>query len=101
MSDPELAPRRVFPWIAAVWAVAAAAAIGISIFVPVDWRMAWMVVALGGVILLAFAVHLWSGGVRGFIDRIALSVAGAFILMGIVSAVFGLATIIPGSVFAG
>ena len=38
---------------------------------------------------------------RGFIDRIALSVAGAFILMGIVSAVFGLATIIPGSVFAG
>lgn len=101
MTDPELAPRRVFPWIAGVWGLAAAAAIAVSLLAPLEWRMAWMIVALGAVIFITFAVHLWVADARGFIDRVALSAAGALLIMGIVSAVFGLATLIPGSVFAG
>lgn len=101
MSAPELAPRRTFPAIVAVWAAAALAAIAIGIFVPVDWRMAWMTVGLGGSIVLAFSVQLLQGTSKGFIDRVALSVGGALLAMGIVSAVFGLATVIPGSVIPG
>jgi len=101
MSVPELAPRRTLPAIIAVWAVAAVAAIAIGIFVPVDWRMAWMTVGLGVSIIVAFAVQLAQGTSKGFIDRVALSVGGALLVMGIVSAVFGLATVIPGPVVAG
>lgn len=101
MSAPELAPRRTFPALIAVWVVAALVAIAIGIFVPVDWRMAWMTVGLGACVILTFAVQLAQGTSKGFIDRVALSAVGSLLVMGIISAVFGLATIIPGSVFPG
>jgi len=101
MPAPELAPRSALPGIVAVWVVAGLAAIAIGLFVPVDWRMAWMSVGLGGSIVLSFVVQLWAGRSKGFIDRVALSIGGALLVMGVVSAVFGLATVIPGSVLPG
>lgn len=97
MSAPEIAPRGAYGGIIAVWVAAAVIAVAIGLFVEVDWRMAWMTVGLGGCIILTFAVQLWSGRSKGFIDRVALSAGGALLVMGIVSAVFGLITVLPGT----
>lgn len=98
---PDLAPRRTFPALIAVWSVAAVVAVAIGLFVEVDWRMAWMTVGLGACIILAFAVQLAQGTSHGFIDRVAFSIGGTLLIMGVISAIFGLATVIPGSFFPG
>jgi hypothetical protein len=95
MSEPALAPRNAFVGVIAVWVVAFLASIAVGIFVPEEWRVSWMLVAFGGVILLSFAVQLWYGHTQGFIFRVAGSVIGALLLMGMISVGFGLAALIP------
>jgi hypothetical protein len=96
MAAPQLAPRRALGGVVAVWVVAALAAIGIGVFVPADWRAAWLIVALGGCVVLGFAVQLSYGRSQQFIERVAASVLGALLVMGVVSAGFGVAELIPG-----
>ncbi len=90
----ELAPRGVFVGIAVVWGAALVLSLAIALLVPEEWRMAWMTVGLGACIILAFVVQLWRGRTQGFIDRVALSTAGALLVMGLVSAGFGVAALI-------
>jgi hypothetical protein len=96
MATPELAPRSMFGGVIAVWVAGALIAIAIGLFVPIDWRAAWLTVGMGACLLLAFAVQLGTGRSKGFIDRVAGSVLGALLVMGVISAGFGLASIIPG-----
>jgi hypothetical protein len=96
MAVPELAPRRTIGGVIAVWIAAALASVAIGIFVPEDWRAAWLLVGLGGALVLAFAVQLWYGRSQQFIERVAASVLGALLVMGVISAGFGLAALIPG-----
>jgi hypothetical protein len=96
MAAPQLAPRRALGGVVAVWVVAALAAIAIGVFVPADWRAAWLIVALGGCVVLGFAVQLSYGRSQQFIERVAASVLGALLVMGVVSAGFGVAELIPG-----
>ncbi|WEK60560.1 MAG: hypothetical protein P0Y60_14775 [Candidatus Microbacterium colombiense] len=95
MSEPALAPRNAFVGVIVVWTAAFIAAVAIGIFVAEDWRVAWMLVAFGGIILLSFAVQLWYGRTQGFIFRVAGSVTGALLLMGLISVGFGIAALIP------
>ncbi len=90
---PELAPRRTIGGIIAVWVVAAVIGIAIGVFVGPDWRAAWLTVGLGGCLLLAFAIQLWSGRSQGFTERVAASVLGALFVLGVISLGFGLASI--------
>lgn len=101
MSRSELAPPGTFRATVAVWVIAALAAVGIGIAVPVDWRMAWMTVGLGACIVIAFVAHLVVGRPSGFIDRVATTIAGVFLIMGVVSAGFGLAALVATSLGAG
>ncbi|MFT4219061.1 MAG: hypothetical protein QM611_00875 [Microbacterium sp.] len=101
VSAPSLPAPKTLGAIAAVWAVALVSSIAIGVLVPVEWRMAWMSVALGGCVILAFVVQLWPGRSTGFIDRVAASVAGAVLAMGLVSLCFALAALVPGSFFHG
>jgi CDP-diglyceride synthetase len=96
MPAPELAPRRTIGGVIAVWVVAAVVGVAIGVFVPEEWRAAWLTVGLGGCVVLSFAVQLWYGRSQQFIERIAASALGAMLVMGVVSAGFGLAAIIPG-----
>ena len=96
MAVPELAPRRTFGGIIAVWLVAAAVAVAIGLFVDDDARVAWLAVGLGGCLVLAFAIQLGYGRSQGFTERVAASVLGALVVMGIISLGFGLAAIVPG-----
>lgn len=94
MSEPALAPRNAFVGVIVVWSVALLAAISIGFFVPAGWRDGWTLVAFGGVILLSFATQLWYGRADGFIFRVAASVAGGLLLMGLISVGFGAASLI-------
>ncbi len=93
---PELAPRRTLGGIIAVWVLAAVIAILIGIFSTPDARAAWLGVGLGGCLIAAFAVQLWSGRSQGFTERVAGSVLGAALVMGVISLGFGLAALVPG-----
>jgi len=96
VTSPDLASRRTFGGVIAVWVVAALLGIGIGLFVPEEWRAAWLTVGLGACLVLAFAVQLWFGRSQGFTQRVAASVLGALLAMGVISLGFGLATIVPG-----
>ncbi|WP_226531536.1 hypothetical protein [Microbacterium paraoxydans] len=95
MTEPALAPRNAFVGVIVVWAAAFVATVAIGIFVSEEWRVPWMLVGFGGVVLLSFAVQLWYGRTQGFIFRVASSVVGALMLMGLISVGFGLAALIP------
>ncbi len=95
MSEPALAPRSPFGGVVIVWGAALLAAIAIGIFVPPEWRVQWLIVGFGGAVLLSFALQLWYGQTKGFILRTAASVTGALLLLGVVSAGFALAALVP------
>lgn len=95
MATPELAPRGTIGGIVAVWIAATVAGVAIGIFVPVDWRAAWLVLALAGSLILSFAVQLWYGRSQRFIQRVAAGVLGALLVLGVISAGFGLASLVP------
>ncbi|MCR2799586.1 MULTISPECIES: hypothetical protein [unclassified Microbacterium] len=95
MTIPELAPRRTFGGIVAVWVVAAVAAVLIGIFAPAEWRAPWVTVALGGCLVLSFAVQLAYGRSQNFTQRMAASILGALLVMGVIGFGFGLATLVP------
>ncbi|SJN15402.1 hypothetical protein FM104_00240 [Microbacterium esteraromaticum] len=95
MSEPALAPRNAFHGVIAVWAVSLVAAIVLGILLPEEVRVQWLLLAFGGALLLSFAVQLAYGRAQGFIVRVAASVIGALVLMGLVSAVFGLSALVP------
>ncbi|MBA8815617.1 hypothetical protein FHX48_000669 [Microbacterium halimionae] len=95
MSAPVLAPRRPLGGIVTVWIAAAIAGLAIGFFVPPELRSAWTLVSLGGAIILSFIVQLWYGQTQRFIQRTSLSILGSLIVLGIISAVFALAALIP------
>ncbi|MDO8382548.1 hypothetical protein [Microbacterium sp.] len=95
MSAPELAPRSSVGGIAAVWIAALLGGIAVAIFVPATHQAQWFVLALAASLLVSFGVQLAYGRSTGFIRRVAASVLGALLALGIVSAGVGLATIIP------
>lgn len=95
MSEPALAPRNALVGVVVVWAAALLAAIAIGVFVPEEWRVPWLLVGFGGAVLLSFALQLWYAQMKGFIFRVAASAIGALVLLGVVSAAFGLAALIP------
>lgn len=94
MTEPALAPRNAFGGVLAVWAVALVASIAVGIFVPEVYRVQWLLVAFGGVVLLSFAVQLWHGRTQGFILRVGGSAIGALLLMGMISIGFAVAAFV-------
>jgi hypothetical protein len=96
VTTPELAPRRTFGGVIAVWVLAALIGIAIGIFVPDEWQAAWLTVGLGGCLVASFAIQLWFGRSQGFTERVAAGVLGALLVMGVISLGFGLAAVIPG-----
>ncbi|KAA9131130.1 hypothetical protein [Microbacterium caowuchunii] len=93
MSTTELVPRRPIGGIVAVWIVALLAGLTIGIFVSPDARLTWMSIAMGGCLIMAFGVQLAYGRAQRFIHRVALSTLGALLVLGVISAAFGLAAL--------
>lgn len=93
MSEPAIAPRNAFHGVVAVWIASLVIAVTLGIVLPDEVRVGWLLIAFGGVVLLSFAVQLAYGRAQGFIVRVAGSVVGALVVMGLVSAAFGIATL--------
>ncbi|MFE1644356.1 hypothetical protein [Microbacterium sp. P01] len=96
MATPELTPRTAFGGVVAVWIAAVVTALAVGVFVPPDWRAAWLILGLGGCVILGFVIQLAGGRSHGFTERVAASALGALLVMGVISAGFGLAAIVPG-----
>ncbi len=97
MSQPALAPRGTLTSMISVWVIAVLATIAVGLFVPTEARGLGLILAFGGVVVLAFAVQLfWVGRVQGFIVRTAGTVTGALVLMGVVSAGLVLSAFVTG-----
>jgi hypothetical protein len=90
MSTTELVPRRSIGGIAVVWIVALVCGIVVAVVVPEEGRAVWMALALGVCLILAFAVQLFYGRAQRFIQRVAISTLGALLILGVISAAFGL-----------
>lgn len=90
---PELVPRRTIGGIIAVWIVAALVGIAIAVFVPLGWRAQWLAVGLAGCLIASFLVQLAYGRSQGFTQRVGASVLGAFVVLGMMSLGFGLASL--------
>lgn len=98
MSTTELVPRRPLTGIVAVWVAALLAGLAIGIFVEPDARLTWMSIALGGCLILAFTVQLAYGRALRFIQRVAISTLGALLVLGVISAGFGLGALMTAMV---
>ena len=96
MPAPELVPRRTIGGVISVWVVAAVAGVVIGVFVPAEWRAQWLTIALGASLVMAFVVQLAYGRSQQFVERVAASVLGALVVLGVISAGFGIAAILPG-----
>jgi hypothetical protein len=94
MTLPDLAPRRAYGGVVAVWIVAAVVAVVIGVLAPADWRSAWMPVGLAGTVVLAFVIQLAPGRSQGFIERVAASALGALLVMGLIGLGFALASLV-------
>lgn len=96
MSEAAQPTRNAFIGVIVSWVFALVIAVLIGILVGSADRAPWLVMGFAAVILVTFAVQLWYASPVGFIFRIAASVGGALVLMGLVSAGFGLAALLPG-----
>lgn len=96
MSFPDLAPRRTIGGVVAVWVLAAVLGVAVGVLVPAEWRAQWATVALGVCVIVAFAIQLWYGRSQAFIQRVAASVLGALVVLGLITAGFGLAMLVAG-----
>lgn len=93
MSEPALAPRNAFHGVIAVWIASLVVAVLLAVLLPEDVRVGWLLIAFGGIVLTSFAVQLAYGRATGFIVRVAASVVGSLMLMGLVSVALGLAAL--------
>lgn len=88
MSDPVVSPRRSLAGMAAVWIVAGLAALAIGVWVPRPVQPTWGIIAFGFCVVLGFALQLVSARQDGFVRRAAVSIVGALVVMGVISACF-------------
>lgn len=95
MTTDDLAPRNASGGIVAIWALGALLAALTGVFAPVAARATWLIVGLAVCLIVAFIVQLVGGRSHEFTQRVAISVFGALLTMGIVSLGFGLASLVP------
>lgn len=95
MSETAPLSRNAFLGVVGVWGFALLVSVAIGVFVPELDRAPWLVLGFVAVVLVAFIVQLFYGFVTGFIFRVAASALGALLVMGVISAGFGIAALLP------
>jgi hypothetical protein len=95
MAAPDLAPRGTLGGIIAVWVVAALIGIAIGVFVPAGLKPEWAGLGMAGCLVLSFVVQLAYGRTERFIQRVAVSTLGSLAVLGLISAGFALASLLP------
>lgn len=71
----------------AAWVFAAVVGVLVTAIVPLEARMAWLVLAIGLSTLVTFALQLGTAQREGFITRTSFSVAGAVLVIAVIDAI--------------
>ena len=88
MSESEtLPPSLRWTSILAVWGAAVVFAVVIGVVSDPHEYTSWLALALGGCVVGAMIAQLATQQKDGFVDRLAASVVGAFVILGIAAAV--------------
>ena len=75
------------PRLLTAWAVAAIIGTLVTILVPNEDRFAWLVFAIGASTLVTFGLQLGTAQREGFITRVAFSVAGSVLVIGVIDVI--------------
>ncbi|ALJ19626.1 hypothetical protein [Microbacterium sp. No. 7] len=94
MTVSEFASPRSIRGIVGVWVVAVVAALALGVLAPVELRAVWLSLGFAGCVVIAFVVQLMGGRAEGFIQRVAASVLGALLAMGLIGLGFGLSSMV-------
>lgn len=93
MTDDPLRKSAAKGTVSAVWAFALVAAVLIGILVHPAHAGEWLSLALAASVMLALAIQLATREKRGFVIRLASSVSGALVILGVATGVILLAHI--------
>ncbi|HWU46051.1 MAG TPA: hypothetical protein VN133_04765 [Humibacter sp.] len=88
MTTGELAPTTRWSSIVVVWVAALVCAVLIGVYAPT--YTPWLAIAMAGCTLVALCIQLATRQKHGFIDRLAASVCGAFVVLAVAGGVFAL-----------
>ena len=87
---------RTWGGIASVWLLALIGTVLVAVFASGDFRFSWLWLVLAACMLVAFAIQLSTHRKVGFIDRVAASIVGAFLIIGGTGVAFSLTTLYGG-----
>ena len=73
-----------------VWVLTLAAGVLVGVLVTGPERLEWLGIALGGAIILTFAIQLATGRIEGYVGRAMASIGGAIVILAIATGVFAL-----------
>jgi len=73
--------------VSAIWALALVLAIVIGTVSPTDQYASWLSLALGASVVGGLVAQLATQEKDGFVNRLAVSVSGAFVILGVAGAV--------------
>jgi hypothetical protein len=82
-----LTPSLRWTSILVVWGAAVVFAVVIGVVSEAHAYASWLALALGGCVVGAMIAQLATQEKEGFVDRLAASVVGAFVILGIAGAV--------------
>ncbi|GIT81660.1 hypothetical protein LLS1_33290 [Leifsonia sp. LS1] len=87
---PPLPKPALYGSIGAVWAVSVVLAFLIGFLSPRSGYGSWLSLALGVSVLLAFAAQLATQRKDGFVNRLAATLTGSFLILGVTGAILAL-----------
>lgn len=91
VEPPEPMPRAaLYGSVGSVWAVSIVLAVLIGVLSPHSAYASWLSLALGVSVLLAFAAQLATQRKDGFVNRLAATLTGSFVILGITGAVLAI-----------
>lgn len=86
--------RGTLTGIVAVWVVAALICGAVALAAPPAARASWLLVGLGGCLVVAFAVQLGYATPHRFIARMGASMVGALVVFALAGGAMGVAALV-------
>jgi hypothetical protein len=88
--QPRLSRGARFGSVGAIWLLALVFAVVIAVVSEKEQYATWLSLALAGCVLGALVAQLATQQKDGFVDRLAASVGGAFVVLGVTGAILAL-----------
>ncbi len=91
---PEPLPRAAVAWsVGAVWALALVLGVLIALLSHPLQYASWISLALGVCVIASFGVQLATQQKDGFVNRLATTLTGSFVILGVIGGILGLITL--------